>query len=101
MTIHRAGISINYAAEVKWKNLEDRISECRATPNALNILEQYFSMTDIDCVKYNFTIGAMGSVFDNYKATLKLSRDYRKLIIHCYKPVEDKEAVERRIRKNR
>jgi hypothetical protein len=43
----------------------------------------------------------MGSVFDSFKATIKLSLEFRQLVIHCFKPEQDGEAIKRRINKER
>ena len=40
-------------------------------------------------------------MFDRYKATIKLSKDFKDLLVHCYKPEEDEEAMMERIRKQK
>ena len=40
-------------------------------------------------------------MFDRYKATIKLSKDFKDLIVHCYKPEEDEQAKMERIRKQK
>ena len=79
--------------------LGDLITKARQSANSLRMLCDYLVMHEMHCFKYHFTVNGGPMIFDRYKASLKLSKDYKTLLIHCYKPEEDFEAMQKRMKK--
>ena len=50
------------------------------------MLQEYLSMFELPCYKYHFTVGGAPVTSDNYHASFGLSKDFKTIIIHNFKP---------------
>jgi hypothetical protein len=73
----------------KPETLNDLIKRSKHTVDTLEMLKSYLSSNEITCFKYHYTINGAPIIFDKYRATFKLSKDKKKIIIHNYKPEEN------------
>lgn len=79
----------------KAGTLDHLLKEARNMSDSLEILKTYLTTNEIPCYKYHFTVNGPPIVFDRYRATLKLSKDGKRFIMHNYKPEENFAAQER------
>ena len=63
------------------------------------MLQIFLSAQELHCIKYHFTVNGAPTEFDKYKSTIKLSKDFKQLIIHSYRPDEDNVAVKNKMKK--
>lgn len=74
------------------------LESARKTPCTLDMLNRYLSTIEIPCTKLHYTVNGMPIIFDKYRATFKISKDFKSIIIHTFKPQEEFQSQDDKIK---